>query len=94
MKSPFGTDGLFSGGELLVSGREMEFDIFHFLLFFYPKNQPGSQVTGGGLEIPDPCHIRPKVILRVTSSASSIKGILAAPPKATPPRNKGLIRPY
>ena len=23
-----------------------------------------------------------------------IKGILAAPPKATPPRNKGLIRPY
>ena len=22
------------------------------------------------------------------------KGILAAPPKATPPRNKGLIRPY
>ena len=23
-----------------------------------------------------------------------IMGILAAPPKATPPRNKGLIRPY
>ena len=23
-----------------------------------------------------------------------LKGILAAPPKATPPRNKGLIRPY
>ena len=23
-----------------------------------------------------------------------IKGILATPPKATPPRNKGLIRPY
>ena len=25
---------------------------------------------------------------------NNIKGILAAPPKATPPRNKGLIRPY
>ena len=25
---------------------------------------------------------------------TNIKGILAAPPKATPPRNKGLIRPY
>ena len=23
-----------------------------------------------------------------------VKGILAAPPKATPPSNKGLIRPY
>ena len=28
------------------------------------------------------------------SLAVNIKGILAAPPKATPPRNKGLIRPY
>ncbi len=27
-------------------------------------------------------------------SGSIIKGILAAPPKATPTRNKGLIRPY
>ncbi len=24
----------------------------------------------------------------------NVKGILAAPPKATPPSNKGLIRPY
>ena len=28
------------------------------------------------------------------SSPSEVKGILAAPPKATPTRNKGLIRPY
>ena len=31
---------------------------------------------------------------RGRESVYIIKGILATPPKATPPRNKGLIRPY